>query len=142
MRAWAQLMVSETCRNAMGRDERKPGGRALQNDVHSPPPLRLVGRADLLAAVEGQLTAGGSVVLTGPAGIGKTAVMDAIGAAAVARGERVLRVAGAETERWISYAGVADLFSQVPVEYLAELPEPQRAAVNAVLLRSHSSSTG
>jgi DNA-binding CsgD family transcriptional regulator/tetratricopeptide (TPR) repeat protein len=102
----------------------------------------LVGRADLLSTVESQLAAGGSVVLTGPSGIGKTAVVDAIGAVAAARGERVLRVAGAETERWISDAGLADLFSQLPMEYLAELPEPQRAVVNSVLLRQRSSGTG
>jgi len=68
--------------------------------------------------------------------------MDAIGAAASARGERVLRAAGAETERWISYSALADLLGQVPVQFLAELPDPQRAAVNGVLLRSRSSGTG
>jgi DNA-binding CsgD family transcriptional regulator len=101
-----------------------------------------VGRADLLGTVESQLAAGGSVVLTGPSGIGKTAVVDAIGTVASSRGERVLRVSGAETERWISDAGLADLLSQLPMEYLAELPEPQRAVVNAVLLRQRSSGTG
>jgi DNA-binding CsgD family transcriptional regulator/tetratricopeptide (TPR) repeat protein len=117
-------------------------GVALQTDVLSPPPQRLVGRADLLETVEGHLAAGGSVVLTGSSGIGKTAVMDAVGAAAAGRGERVLRVAGAETERWISYAGLADLLAQVPVDYLTELPEPQRAAVNGVLLRGRPSGAG
>jgi hypothetical protein len=62
--------------------------------------------------------------------------------AAAARGEWVLRVAGAETERWISNAGLADLLSQVPLNYLAELPEPQRAAVNAVLQRSSAGGAG
>jgi DNA-binding CsgD family transcriptional regulator len=101
-----------------------------------------VGRADLLESVESQLAAGGSVVLTGSSGIGKTAVVDAVGAAAAARGERVLRVAGAETERWISGAGLADLLTQMPVEYLTDLPDPQRAAVNGVLLRSRSHGGG
>ena len=101
-----------------------------------------MGRADLLGTVESQLAAGGSIVLTGSSGIGKTAVVDAIGSVAAARGERVLRVSGAETERWISDAGLADLFSQLPMEYLAELPEPQRAVVNSVLLRQRSSGTG
>ena len=68
--------------------------------------------------------------------------MDAVGASAAGRGERVLRVAGAETERWISYAGLADLLGQVPVSFLADLPDPQRAAVNAVLLRGPSSGGG
>ena len=101
-----------------------------------------MGRAHLLGTVESQLAAGGSVVLTGPSGIGKTAVVDAVGAAAVARGERVLRVAGAETDRWISNAGLADLLSQLPETYLAELPEPQRVAVEAVLLRGRPGGAG
>src|SRR5690606_147008 len=77
-----------------------------------------------------------------PSGIGKTAVMDTVGATAASRGERVLRVAGAETDRWISYAALADLLGQVPVQFLADLPDPQRAAVNGVLLRSRSGGTG
>lgn len=96
------------------------------------PPWRLVGRAGLIASVEARIAAGGSVVLTGSSGIGKTAVMDAVGAAAAARGEVVLRAAGAETERWIPYAGLADLLSQVPAHDLAGLPEPQRTAVGDV----------
>src|SRR6476469_3696754 len=113
-------------------------GVVLQTEVLPPAPIRLVGRADLLASVEVQLAAGGSVVLTGSSGIGKTAIVDALGAAAALRGERVLRVAGAETERWISFAGLADLLSQMPEEYVNDLPEPQRAAVNSVLLRGRS----
>lgn len=101
-----------------------------------------MGRADLLESVESQLAAGGSVVLTGSSGIGKTAVMDAIGSAAAARGERVLRVAGAETDRWISSSALADLLSQIPAEFVEDLPAPQRAAVNGVLLRSRSHGGG
>ncbi|HEX6871731.1 MAG TPA: AAA family ATPase, partial [Micromonosporaceae bacterium] len=133
--------MSETSCTAMG-EALADQGVALQTDVLHPPPPRLVGRADLLVTVESQLAAGGSVVLTGSSGIGKTAIMDAIGAAAVARGERVLRVAGAETERWLSYAALGDLLSQVPVEFLNGLPDPQRAAVNAVLLRGRSTRGG
>lgn len=81
-------------------------------------------------------------MLTGSSGIGKTALMDGIGAAAQQRGERVLRVSGAETDRWIPFAGLAELLSQVPEEYVAELPEPQRVAVNAVLLRGRSAGSG
>jgi DNA-binding CsgD family transcriptional regulator/tetratricopeptide (TPR) repeat protein/energy-coupling factor transporter ATP-binding protein EcfA2 len=117
-------------------------GVVLQTEVLPPAPIRLVGRADLLASVEVQLAAGGSVVLTGSSGIGKTAIVDALGAAATLRGERVLRVAGAETERWISFAGLADLLSQMPEEYVTDLPEPQRAAVNSVLLRGRSAGSG
>ena len=115
-------------------------GVALQTDVLNPP--RLVGRADLLASVEARLDAGGSVVLTGSSGIGKTAVMDAVGAAAAGRSERVLRASGAETERWIPYAGLADLLSQIPDDYLGDLPDPQRAAINAVLGVSRAEESG
>lgn len=99
------------------------------------PPWRLVGRAALIASVEARLASGGSAVLTGASGIGKTAVMDAVGASASARGETVLRAVGSETERWVPFAGLADLLSQIPSRRVAELPEPQRAAVNDVLLR-------
>lgn len=92
--------------------------------------------------MEATLARGGSIVLTGSSGIGKTVVMDVIGANAQQRGERVLRVSGAETDRWIPFTGLAELLSQVPEEYVAELPEPQRAAVNAVLLRGRSAGAG
>lgn len=117
-------------------------GVALPPDVQYAMPARLVGRTDLLATVESRLAAGGSVVLTGPAGIGKTAIVETLAAAAVARGERVLRVSGAETERWISYAGLADLLAQVPERFRAELPRPQRLAIDAVLMRTGSGGTG
>ena len=109
-------------------------GVPLQPDVLPqfwPSPPRLVGRADLLASIEAALAAGGSTVLTGSSGIGKTTVMDVLGAHAHQRGERVLRVSGAETDRWIPFTGLVELLGQVPEEYLAELPEPQRAAINA-----------
>jgi hypothetical protein len=54
----------------------------------------------------------------------------------------VLRVSGAETDRWISDAGLAELLGQIPEEYVKDLPEPQHAAVNAVMLRGRSSGTG
>ncbi|HCA86308.1 MAG TPA: helix-turn-helix transcriptional regulator, partial [Streptomyces sp.] len=101
-----------------------------------------MGRGSLLAFVESRIESGGSVVLTGSSGIGKTAVMDAIGTAAASRGELVLRTAGAETERWIPYAAMADLLGQVPTDHLDALPEPQRAAVDGVLLRDRRAVTG
>ncbi|MBQ0986267.1 AAA family ATPase [Streptomyces sp. F63] len=92
--------------------------------------------------MESRIAAGGSVVLTGPSGIGKTALLEAAGAAAAARGELVLRAAGAETERWIPYAALAELLSQVPAAWLDALPGPQRAAMDGVLLRDRPAVTG
>ncbi|MDT0381981.1 LuxR family transcriptional regulator [Streptomyces sp. DSM 42041] len=102
-----------------------------QTGPHRPP----VGRTALLAALEARVAAGGSAVLTGPSGIGRSTVLEAVAASATARGELVLRASGAETERWLPYAGLADLLGQVPVGLLAALPEPQRSALYGVLLR-------
>lgn len=75
------------------------------------------------------------MVLTGPDGIGKTALLDAVAAAAIARGERVLRATAAEADRFLPYAVLTDLLRQVPAAAVAALPAPQRAAVDAVLRR-------
>ncbi|NJQ03244.1 AAA family ATPase [Streptomyces zingiberis] len=102
----------------------------------------LVGRAPLLAAVEARVAAGGSAVLTGPSGIGKSSLLEAVGSAAAGRGELVLRAAGTATERWIPYAVLAELLSQVPPDWLDALPGPQRAAMDGVLLRDRPAVSG
>ncbi|MGI5417463.1 AAA family ATPase [Actinomadura luteofluorescens] len=85
-------------------------------------PPELAGRSALLASVESRIGRNGSVVLTGPSGIGKTALLEAVGAAAAGRGELVLRVAGTETERWVPCSGLAELLDQLPGALTAELP--------------------
>jgi DNA-binding NarL/FixJ family response regulator len=90
------------------------------------------GRGELLAAVDTRLTAGGGVALHGPAGIGKTAVLDAVAATASARGELVLRLRPVRTERSLPYAAIADLMSQLPEDAAAALPPAQRAALNSL----------
>ncbi len=118
------------------------GGSPLQTDVHNPPPARLVGRADLLATVESQLAASGSVVLSGSSGIGKTAVMDALGSPPRTGVNGCFGspgwkpTGGFPTPAWPTCSAV------VPVTYLAEPPDPQRSAVNAVLQRGGSSAVG
>lgn len=76
-----------------------------------------------------------AVVLTGDAGIGKTTVwLDGVQRAADA-GFRVLsaRISAAETV--LAYAGLAALLGSVGDDVFAELPSPQRLAVDRVLLR-------
>jgi DNA-binding NarL/FixJ family response regulator len=89
----------------------------------------LWGRAALLATIENRLCAGGGVALHGPAGIGKTALLDAVAAAAAARGELVLRLRPVPTERGLPYAGIADLVGQLPPGHAAALPPAQRTAL-------------
>lgn len=131
--------MTDTADTTDTADFSHPGGPAPAGGPHR----TLVGRTALLATLESRIAAGRSTVLTGASGIGKTAVLEAVGAAAVARGELVLRASGAETERWLPYAGLADLLGQVPVEVLAGLPEPQRSALYGVLLRDrHTTDAG
>ncbi|MGW4947829.1 AAA family ATPase [Actinoplanes sp. NPDC004185] len=89
----------------------------------------LFGRASLLAAVEARLGAGGGVALHGPEGIGKTALLDAVAAAASARGELVVRLRPAPAERRLPYAGIADLVAQLPAASLTALPPAHRTAL-------------
>ncbi|GAB7043010.1 LuxR family transcriptional regulator [Catenuloplanes niger JCM 9533] len=91
----------------------------------------LVGRAALLGAIDSRLRAGGGVVLTGPSGIGKTAILDAV----AQRGDRVLRLAATAAERFLPYAGMAELLAQVPDDVVERLPGPQRAAFDTMLVR-------
>ncbi|WP_203978488.1 helix-turn-helix transcriptional regulator [Planotetraspora silvatica] len=94
----------------------------------------LLGREEELAQLEGLLTAaregaGGVLVLRGPAGIGKTALLDH--AMREARGTRVVRVAGIESETEIGFAALHQLLLPF-LGRLPNLPPPQRSALAAV----------
>lgn len=80
------------------------------------------------------LGGGGALVLEGDAGIGKTTVWRAGVELARQRGMRVLVAEPAESERTFSYSVLADLFEPVAAEVLPSLPEPQREALERVLL--------
>ena len=72
----------------------------------------------------------GVLVLTGPAGIGKTALLEhAVEASA---GMTVLRVTGSDAERQLPFAGLAQLLRATP-EDLATLPAPQARALGVAL---------
>ncbi|MFI5496030.1 AAA family ATPase [Actinoplanes sp. NPDC051859] len=98
-------------------------------DTGAPHPTTLFGRAPLLAAIEARLASGGGVALHGPEGIGKTALLDAVAATAVARDELVVRLRPASAERLLPYAGIADLVAQLPGAAVAALPPAHRAAL-------------
>ncbi|MET7694439.1 AAA family ATPase [Streptomyces sp. NPDC005483] len=78
-----------------------------------PAPTRLIGRDSDLAFIRSffgnSAVQGAALLLSGEAGVGKTAVLDAVAAGAVHNGIRVLRAAGVEFEADISYAGLNQL---------------------------------
>jgi DNA-binding CsgD family transcriptional regulator len=100
--------------------------------------IEVVGRDEELAAVREFLDAverlPGALVIEGEAGIGKTTLWRSGIASAEERGYRVLSTRPAQTESQVSYAGLADLLEPVLEEALAELPPPQRRALQASLL--------
>jgi DNA-binding CsgD family transcriptional regulator/uncharacterized protein YfiM (DUF2279 family) len=88
----------------------------------------LLERSDELARIESALAEARSgrgtfVVVEGPAGIGKTALLAATRAAAAERGMQVLRSRGAELEREFAFGVVRQLFEPA----LAEASELERA---------------
>ncbi|HKR52215.1 MAG TPA: ATP-binding protein, partial [Pseudonocardiaceae bacterium] len=84
----------------------------------------------LFAAKQGRSAA---VVISGEAGIGKSALAESMASTAGAQaGTTVLRTRGIEAESAIPFAGLADLLW--PVQHLlTELPEPQAAALAGAL---------
>ena len=99
----------------------------------------IVGREAELAAVEGLLdgVADGPavLVLTGEAGIGKTSVWRVGVEAARVRGFTVWASRPAAAEVRLSYAGLSDLLADVSEEHMSRLPDPQRRALDAAMLR-------
>ena len=97
----------------------------------------LIGREEELNAVRAFLSTHrdgpGLVLLEGEAGIGKTAVWEAVIAAEEPRWQ-VLRARPAEAEMALSFAGLSDLLGGVLDAALPGLPAPQRRALEVALL--------
>ena len=85
---------------------------------------RVVGRLTLLSEVRVLLGRGLAVALHGPAGIGRSALLDALEEQAAAPGPRplVLRAAGSPAERSLPFTALQDLLDQLPPE-LCGLPD-------------------
>ena len=89
--------------------------------------VRVVGRDALLGEVIERLRQGESVALHGPAGVGKSAILDTLETRIRSdRDVAVLRAKGAPDERALPYATLRDLISQVPREVTQTLPEGLR----------------
>ncbi|MGW1622605.1 AAA family ATPase [Streptomyces sp. NPDC002172] len=95
--------------------------------------MQLTGRRALLDAARGQAAARPGLLLHGPAGIGKSALVAALAADPAAG--TVLHCSPAEADARLPFAGLVDLFARVPDSHLENLPPEPRAALRAALLR-------
>ncbi len=108
-----------------------PAGGASERRADPP----VVGRARLLAEAEEQLRSGGSVLLSGPAGIGKSTVVNLLAERAAATGALVLRCCPAQAEAQLPFLALIDLLEPVAERLCPTLPELQRDALESALLR-------
>jgi len=100
---------------------------------------QVFGREPELAALRSLVAAdrrAGALLLTGAAGAGKTALWEAGLEMARAAGRLVLAARPAGTEAGMAFAGLIDLCDRVGPEILADLPAPQRSALDVALLRA------
>ena len=77
----------------------------------------------------------GALLFAGPAGIGKTTLWEAAVAEARGRGYRVVVSRPTEVETTLAFAALNDLLADLADEGPGDLPEPQRIALDAALLR-------
>ncbi len=105
-------------------------------------PSRVVSRPDEGRAVAAFLGAAATepaaLVAEGEPGIGKTTLCLSAIELAEERGFLVLSARTAEAESVLAYASLADLLSGVDSSVLADLPTPQRLAIDRVLLRAEA----
>jgi tetratricopeptide (TPR) repeat protein len=81
------------------------------------------------------------LVLTGPAGIGKTTLWRRGVEDASSQGCRVLCTRASGAEARLSFSGLADLLEKVDERKLGHLPPVQRRALDVALVRSESADT-
>src|SRR3954469_10474489 len=106
----------------------------------------LIGREPETRMIEDFLDRAGRapelLVLSGEAGIGKSALWQAGLDRARARGARVLAHRAVEAEAVLSFAGISELLADAAAEVLPSLGDLRRRALEAALLMDGSSSGG
>ncbi|MFG2568539.1 AAA family ATPase [Streptomyces sp. NPDC048567] len=96
---------------------------------------RSASRSALREAARAQLEGGGSVLLTGPAGIGRSTAAARIADGLAARGHRVLRCSPSPADRDSPFLGLIDLLGPAGDEALAPLAAHERSVLEGALLR-------
>ena len=94
------------------------------------------GRGALAATASALLDSGGGVLLTGPAGIGRTTLLSRIAEECAARGYRLLRCSPSPADRHSPYLGLIDLLAGAADEATGELGDHERALLEGALLRA------
>ncbi|GGZ98151.1 helix-turn-helix transcriptional regulator [Streptomyces echinoruber] len=93
----------------------------------------VIGREQPYATARAQLGRGGSVLLHGPAGIGKSTLLRALAAEYGATARTVLRCSATESESHLPFLALADLFGLVLDRVSGRLPAAQRTALESAL---------
>ncbi|MEV7524621.1 AAA family ATPase [Streptomyces sp. NPDC091371] len=97
--------------------------------------VRLVGRSAELALIDDLLdsaaTRGAALVLTGEAGVGKSALLDIAAERASEAGLAVVRIVGSQFEQSVSFSGLAQLLQPL-AEEIPALPPRQAGTLQAV----------
>lgn len=96
-------------------------------------PDLVIGREEMFTAAREQLAGGGSVLLHGPAGIGKSTVLRALAAQYGDAARTVLRCSATESESHLPFLALADLLGLVLDEVSDRLPGAQRTALESAL---------
>jgi len=113
----------------MFESEQPRGGSALE----------LIGRPSERAAILAALDAPdrtAAVLMTGDAGIGKTAIWESIVAERRAAGDHVLISRATSAEARLPWVGMTDLLRTMPPTTLDSLPDVQRRALEVVALQA------
>ncbi|WP_042164313.1 LuxR family transcriptional regulator [Streptomyces sp. NBRC 110035] len=108
----------------------------VRRDFRNPARCRsdlVIGREEPFAEAREQLARGGSVLLHGPAGIGKSTVLRALAAENAGGAHTVLRCSATESESHLPFLALADLFGLVLERVSGALPAAQRTALESAL---------
>ncbi|MFI6662328.1 AAA family ATPase [Streptomyces sp. NPDC050523] len=108
----------------------------MRGDFREPARCRpdlVIGRDELLRTAREQLARGGSVLLHGPAGIGKSTALRALASEYGTAARTVLRCSATESESHLPFLALADLFGLVADEVSDKLPAAQRTALESAL---------
>ncbi|WP_225830671.1 AAA family ATPase [Streptomyces sp. NK08204] len=108
----------------------------VRRDFREPARCRtdlVIGREELFTTAREQLASGGSVLLHGPAGIGKSTVLRALAEEYGATAHTVLRCSATESESHLPFLALADLLGLVLDDVAPRLPTAQRTALESAL---------